>query len=81
VSLPPGDPRHGTSNGYGYWACRCDICREGNNARQTDFQRRRGSRPREEVNAERRQQALASLPPHGTEARYHHQIRPCRCTL
>lgn len=26
--LPPGDPRHGTTNGYGNLGCRCDACRE-----------------------------------------------------
>lgn len=33
MSLPPGDPRHGT-NGYNNLACRCDICRDANTARQ-----------------------------------------------
>ncbi|TYL50059.1 hypothetical protein FXB39_10360 [Nocardioides sp. BGMRC 2183] len=28
--LPPDDPRHGTTNGYGNWGCRCDPCREAN---------------------------------------------------
>lgn len=28
--LKPGDPRHGTSNGYGNLGCRCDECREAN---------------------------------------------------
>ena len=26
-NLPPGDPRHGTRAGYGYWACLCDECK------------------------------------------------------
>lgn len=25
--LEPGDPRHGTENGYGNQGCRCDECR------------------------------------------------------
>ena len=24
--LPPGDPRHGTLNGYANWGCRCEAC-------------------------------------------------------
>ena len=24
--LPPGDPRHGTTNGYDNWVCRCEAC-------------------------------------------------------
>lgn len=27
VGLEPGDPRHGTSNGYTNLGCRCDLCR------------------------------------------------------
>lgn len=28
--LPPDDPRHGTTNGYGNLGCRCGACREAN---------------------------------------------------
>lgn len=28
--LPPGDPRHGTRNGYSNLGCRCEECREEN---------------------------------------------------
>lgn len=28
--LAPGDPRHGTHVGYGYWGCRCEPCRDAN---------------------------------------------------
>ncbi len=27
MALAPGDPRHGTANGYGNHACRCGACR------------------------------------------------------
>lgn len=30
--LPPGDPRHGTLNGYTNWRCRCESCRGANTA-------------------------------------------------
>ena len=30
MTLAPGDPRHGTANGYGNQGCRCDECREAN---------------------------------------------------
>ncbi|SER81713.1 hypothetical protein SAMN04488583_6373 [Mycobacterium sp. 88mf] len=30
AGLPPGDPRHGTPNGYTNWGCKCDACKAAN---------------------------------------------------
>ncbi|BBY59167.1 hypothetical protein [Mycolicibacterium sarraceniae] len=38
--LPPGDPRHGTSNGYGNHFCRCDLCREANRISHAAYMKR-----------------------------------------
>lgn len=65
--LPPGDPRHGTVNGYGNLGCRCQPCRDANAA---EVRRR---------NAERRQRGLAPGDPrHGTSNGYGNWS--CRCT-
>jgi hypothetical protein len=36
-----GDPRHGTPGGYSNHQCRCDLCREANNAYIRDLKRRK----------------------------------------
>lgn len=38
--LPPDDPRHGTTNGYGNLGCRCDACREANRLSHAAYVRR-----------------------------------------
>lgn len=38
MSLSPGDPRHGTANGYSNLGCRCDACRKA----QTAYMKARG---------------------------------------
>lgn len=35
--LEPGDPRHGTTNGYGNYHCRCTDCREANRLKQVAY--------------------------------------------
>lgn len=77
--LPPGDKRHGTRGGYSNWGCRCQPCTKANTDAVRNYFRGRGVRPIAEWRAELRAQALASLPPHGSEARYLHKLRPCRC--
>ena len=32
---------HGTDSGYGYWKCRCDVCRAGHTQRAKDSRNRR----------------------------------------
>lgn len=39
-TLPPGDPRHGTTNGYGNHCCRCDACREANRVYHAEYMKR-----------------------------------------
>lgn len=48
-ALPPGDPRHGTPNGYTNWRCRCDRCRAAHTAEQRATPRAavRAARPAE----------------------------------
>lgn len=41
-ALPPGDPRHGTSNGYNNWKCRCRLCKKANSEYYKDYKRRKG---------------------------------------
>ena len=36
-TLPPGDPRHGTINGYGNLYCRCDRCKEANRLNHNEY--------------------------------------------
>ncbi|WP_141658660.1 hypothetical protein [Carbonactinospora thermoautotrophica] len=38
--LPPDDPRHGTTNGYGNLGCRCDRCRAANREQHREYLRR-----------------------------------------
>lgn len=47
ADLPPG-VGHGTSSAYTYWACRCLVCTEGNNARRRAAARRRVTAPEEQ---------------------------------
>lgn len=35
--LPDGDPRHGTTNGYGNHGCRCDACKEANRINHAEY--------------------------------------------
>lgn len=63
-TLAPGDPRHGTANGYNNLKCRCGRCRAAWAAKWGDYYRRVLATPRPEL-------------PHGTESRYIH--RGCRC--
>jgi len=46
-SLGPGDPRHGTGNGYRYWQCRCELCTEANKAIMKDYHARMSPMQRE----------------------------------
>jgi hypothetical protein len=34
--LPPGDPRHGSRNGYVNYGCRCPECRAANRAKERE---------------------------------------------
>jgi len=34
--LPPGDPRHGTDNGYVYYGCRCGECAAAHRSRMRE---------------------------------------------
>lgn len=36
AGLPPGDPRHGTPNGYTNYRCRCDECKAANTTKMRD---------------------------------------------
>lgn len=38
--LAPDDPRHGTVNGYGNHACRCDPCREAHRKNHAAYMKR-----------------------------------------
>ncbi|KWX25625.1 hypothetical protein AFM11_05190 [Mycolicibacterium wolinskyi] len=40
ATLPPDDPRHGTTNGYGNLYCRCDRCREANRLSHSAYMKR-----------------------------------------
>lgn len=42
--IGPGDPRHGTANGYTNLDCGCEPCRAANAAEQRKFKRRRVTR-------------------------------------
>lgn len=44
-ALAPDDPRHGTINGYGNLACRCDACKAANAAYQRKLRLERHGRP------------------------------------
>lgn len=61
--LPPDDPRHGTSNGYGNHYCRCDRCKEANRVAHAAYMDR--------VRAEGR-----IIGKHGTDLAYD---SGCRC--
>lgn len=41
MPLEPDDPRHGTSNGYTSYGCRCDPCREARSRAKKDYPSRR----------------------------------------
>lgn len=43
LTLPLGDPRHGTYNGYSNYDCRCDECRAANAAYQRRADARRAA--------------------------------------
>lgn len=36
----PPDDVHGTAQGYGYWKCRCSVCREGHRMRHLAWRKR-----------------------------------------
>ena len=38
--LAADDPRHGTTNAYDNWKCRCDACREANRRKQREYMAR-----------------------------------------
>jgi hypothetical protein len=38
--LAPDDPRHGTTNGYGNYGCRCEACCRANTEAMRDYRRR-----------------------------------------
>lgn len=76
MSLPAGDPRHGTTGGYTNWGCRCAECREANTTKHREWRHRTGySEPRAAV-SERRRAAAWARDNHGTETRYR---LGCRC--
>ena len=41
--LPPGDERHGTTNGYNNWKCRCPLCKKANSEYYKGYKKRRGA--------------------------------------
>ena len=63
--LPQGDPRHGTTNGYGNLGCRCPACRKASSENHRKYLDR--------VRAEGR-----VLSEHGTETAY---SSGCRCDV
>lgn len=84
--LQPDDPRHGTVNGYGNHACRCDRCRTAH----TTYLREggRGSYKKDPCPLCGQPKSLVSTycqacyydlvaSTHGTESRY----KDCRCDL
>lgn len=71
-TLSPGDPRHGTLNGYQHWLCRCDDCRRANAARSLARSRQHGVMPLADYKA-------SILSPHGSRKRY--ERHGCRCRL
>ena len=69
---------HGTTSGYRYHGCRCDLCREANTAACRAYAHRSGRhKPRGEYLAELAQ--TAAVHRHGTESRYTNER--CRCDL
>ena len=71
MTLPPGDPRHGTRGGYGNHRCRCEACTKANRDKSREYNHRTGrTRPWDEY--------VAGLPPrtHGIRATY---VDGCRC--
>lgn len=50
--LPPGDPRHGTPNGYNNHGCRCPVCKKGWTEYMVTRRRRKGVKSLEEIRAE-----------------------------
>lgn len=60
-----GDPRHGTTNGYGWLWCRCDKCRAWNTLRLSEYR------------AAVRGRLAAGDPRHGTRNGYSNL--GCRC--
>lgn len=76
-TLPAGDPRHGTDNGYNNLGCRCQRCRRAHTEAHTAWTHRVGrNKPRAVYVAERRAEAEAR-DNHGTESRYVNL--GCRC--
>ena len=76
MSLPVGDPRHGTVNGYGNLGCRCESCRVAHTAYFREWRNRTGrTQPRADYVAAVRAAAEAR-DNHGTETRY---SAGCRC--
>jgi hypothetical protein len=66
--LPPGDPRHGTVNGYDNYLCRCDACKHAHNVKHAEWRWRTGRNlPRDEWLARYHE---ARVPQHGTESEY-----------
>lgn len=58
VTLTPADPRHGTINGYNNLYCRCQPCRDANNARQYDYMERHPDQRRKTRDRRRKQEGL-----------------------
>lgn len=80
ATLAADDPRHGKYSTYSNYRCRCKRC----TAAWTTYCRERRhrigqSRPMAEWRAEQKAQALANMPPHGTESRYTRY--KCKCEL
>ena len=60
IGLPPGDPRHGTRNGFDHWGCRCGKCLQAKAATRrcyyethTQQERERSRRDRQRTVSER----------------------------
>lgn len=78
--LAPNDPRHGTSNGYQNYSCRCADCCAAHTKAHKEYMWRSGrSRPLYQVIARRRLLALVYVQ-HGTELTYKHGCRCDQCT-
>lgn len=78
--LKPGDPRHGTNNGYQNYACRCDPCR----AAHYEYHKGRGygERYRRRLGMVSWAEHVARLPTpeHGTRTSYKNGCRCADCT-
>jgi hypothetical protein len=61
--LAPGDPRHGTENGYGNWGCRCPHCKLARKQHMYALEMERREHPELAPPSWRKARGLPPLPP------------------